>query len=109
MSRTEIDALDFGVVQLSDNGMVLLYNRWESEFTGFEVASVEGRSFFGKVAPCTNNDIVFGAFRKGVQGNDLDSRIDYTFTYRMEPRNVHLHLYRCRETRTNWITIHEAA
>jgi hypothetical protein len=35
----------------------------------------------------------------------LNTEIDYTFTYRMDPRNVHLHLYRDPESRTNWLMI----
>jgi photoactive yellow protein len=108
LTRQEIDALDFGVVQLSDEGTVLMYNKWEAEFTGFSVDSVEGRSFFGKVAPCTNNEIVYGVYRKGVEANELNAEIDYTFTYRMDPRNVQLHLYRDPETRTNWMMIRAA-
>ena len=105
MKRSEIDALDFGVIQLDDDGVVLVYNSWESGFTGFSVETVEGKFFFRKVAPCTNNDLVYGAFRRGVDEGVLDTELDYTFTYRMEPRNVHLHLYRHPETRTNWIFV----
>ena len=105
MTRAEIDALDFGVVQLDDQGHVILYNEWESRFSGFSVDRVQGRSFFGKIAPCTNNDIIYGAFKRGVESGTLDTEIEYTFTYRMEPQNVRLHLYRDPETRTNWLLV----
>ena len=105
MSREEVDELEFGVVQLDDDGDVILYNRWESEFTGYSVESVEGKSFFGKVAPCTNNDLVYGAFRRGVDEGKLDEELDYTFTYKMEPRNVHLRLYRHADSKTNWLIV----
>ena len=108
MTRQEVDDLDFGVVQLDDDGMVLLYSLWESRFTGFGVESVEGKSFFGRVAPCTNNELVYGAFRRGLDSGSLDTEIDYTFTYKMNPRNVHLHLYRHTQTKTNWIIVTKA-
>jgi len=105
LSREVIDALPYGVIQLDDAGVVLLYSRWESEFTGFAVENVEGKSFFSQVAPCTHNMLVMGAFLRGVREGVLDEEIDYTFTYRMEPRLVRLRLLRHQATQTNWITV----
>jgi photoactive yellow protein len=105
MARSEIDALPMGVIQLSDDGKVLLYNATESRFSGIARQAAEGTHFFGELAPCCNNRIVFGRFRKGVDSNQLDAQFDYTFTYRMRPTNVRLHLFRDRETQTNWMTV----
>lgn len=105
MSRDEIDALDIGVIQLDDVGYVTLYNQAESRFAGIPVAEAEGQHFFGELAPCTKNRIIYGRFKESVRSNVLDFRILYTFTYRMRPTNVELHMYRDSATRTNWILV----
>lgn len=105
MSHEALDALDIGVIQLDDAGWILFYNRAEAEFTGLKPATVTGRHLFCDVAPCTNNSLVFGGFQSGVASGDLDVKIDYTFTFRMRPTNVALHLYRDVATGTNWMIV----
>ncbi len=105
MSRRDIDALSVGVIQLSDDGMVLLYSAAESGFSGIAVAEAEGQNFFTELAPCTNNSILYGRFRDGVKSGELDLRVNYTFTYRMRPTFVALHLYRDSVTATNWLLV----
>ena len=105
MERAEIDALPVGVIKLADDGRVLLYNQTEARFSGIPVRQAEGQHFFNELAPCTNNRIVHGQFQQGRERNELDVVIDYTFTYRMRPTNVRLHLYRDPASRTNWITV----
>jgi len=39
LTRTQADAQRFGVVQVTDEGVVKLYNRWESELAGVAVAA----------------------------------------------------------------------
>lgn len=105
MTRQQIDALPLGVVRVDDQGFIKLYNRAESGFSGVPVHEAEGQHFFGELAPCTKNRIVFGRFKDGVRSGQLDFRLLYTFTYRMRPTNVQLHLYRDPETKTNWIFV----
>ncbi len=105
MSRKEIDNLSVGVVQIDDEGMVTLYNKAESRFSGIPVEEAEGQHFFTELAPCTNNRIIMGRFRDGIRSGQLDARIDYTFTYRMRPTFVALHLYRDPATKTNWLIV----
>ncbi|MCO4764109.1 MAG: helix-turn-helix domain-containing protein [Myxococcales bacterium] len=107
MDRASIDALDAGVIQLDDAGKILLYNRAESAFSGLQAAAVVGRHLFGDVAPCMNNSLVFGSFQSGVAAGELDVRIDYTFTFRMRPTNVALHLFRDAVTGTNWMIVYQ--
>lgn len=103
--RDVADAQPFGVVQVADDGTVRLYNRWESELSGVAVSSAEGRNFFTQVAPCTNNRLVLGKFRDGMQKGTLDTEFNYTFTYKMRPTNVALRLYRHQATGTNWVFV----
>lgn len=105
MTRGQVDALDFGVVKMDDSGTIQLYNKYESELACVAPAHAEGKNFFTQIAPCTNNRMVYGKFNEGVQINKLDSLIPYTFTYKMQPTNVDLHLYRDVATKTNWLLV----
>lgn len=105
VERAVADAQPFGVVQVADDGTVRLYNRWESELSGVAVASAEGRNFFTQIAPCTNNRLVAGRFKDGVQKRALDAEFNYTFTYKMKPTNVALRMYRHPATGTNWVFV----
>ena len=107
MTRPQLDQLRVGVIQLDDDGIVLLYNRAESKFSGLAPDAVVGRHMFGEVAPCTNNSLVWGRFAEGIASGRLDVRIAYTFSFRMRPTNVHLHLYRDPKTRTNWLLVRQ--
>lgn len=105
MSRACVDELPVGVIQLADDGTILLYNATESRFSGIGITQAEGKHFFGELAPCCNNRLVYGRFKEGVQKGEMDVRLDYTFTYRMRPTNVELHLYRHAGTSTNWLIV----
>jgi len=103
--RTEdLNALDFGVVCLDDEGVVQFYNTYESELSGVDPDEAVGRNFFTSLAPCSNNRIFLGRFRKGVQSGALDERFTYTFTYKMRPTLVDIRLYRDDEG-TNWLLV----
>lgn len=105
MSRSQVDALDFGVVKVKDDCTIELFNRYESELAGLTPEQVEGKRFFGEIAPCTNNRLVKGKFLEGIADGRLDAVIPYTFTYKMKPTNVILHLYRDPMTKTNWVLV----
>jgi photoactive yellow protein len=105
LSRQEVDALSFGAVQCDDTGRVLLYNRAQAAFANLESSRVEGRNFFTQVAPCSNNVLFHGEFKRGVASNCLNKTFAYVFTYRMKPTPVQIHLYRDPTSRTNWIFI----
>ncbi len=105
VDRQAADAQPFGVVQVGDDGTVRLYNRWESELSGVAVSTAEGRNFFTQVAPCTNNRLVSGKFKDGMQKGVLDAEFNYTFTYKMRPTNVAIRMYRHPATGTNWLFV----
>ena len=90
--RSQIDQLPYGVIKLDDDGKILLFNRHESEKSGVAVSDAEGKSFFSQVAPCTNNAIFLGSFQKGVGEGSMDLIFPYTFTYKMKPTPVKVHL-----------------
>lgn len=105
MTREEIDALDFSVIQVDDEGVILLYSRRESDLTGFDVKAVEGTNFFTELAPCVNNGLVYGRFQEGIAAGALDSELNYALTYRMRPVLAQLRLWRDPETGTNWVLL----
>jgi len=102
---TELDALEYGVIRLADDGRVLLYNAAESALSGLTPEQVVGRDFFTQVAPCTNNRLLRDRFLRGVQRGDFDFELAYTFTYRMRPTNVRLHVYREPDSGANFLLV----
>ena len=104
-SRNDADSCDFGVVKVDDSGRIELYNRYESELAGVAPSSAEGKNFFTQIAPCTNNSLFFGNFKKGVAANNLNLVFPYTFTYKMKPTNIRVHLFRDVNSKTNWIFV----
>ncbi|QDU84479.1 Photoactive yellow protein [Planctomycetes bacterium Pla163] len=105
MSDAELDELEFGVVKIDDHGFVESYNRYESRLTGLASEDAIGRHFFRDIAPCTNNALFRGLFERGLAENRLNHLFPYTFTYRMQPTNVKVHLFRDSVTCTNWVLI----
>ena len=105
LAPRELDKLEFGCVKVSDAGVVLAYNRWESEFAGVPQETALGTNFFRELAPCTNNRLVFGRFKDGIAANHLNAIVTFAFTYKMKPTLVNVHLFREPVTSTNWVLV----
>lgn len=104
LTKEKADQMPIGIVKLDDEGNVQLYNKYNSiHFAEFSSEQVEGMNYFEEVAPCTNNFMFSGRFKKGVEQGDLDHVMDYNFTYRIKPTQVRVHLYRDQQSGTNWI------
>lgn len=101
----EMDLLDFGVICLDDKGIIKIFNQYEADRANLNSKSVLGKNFFTEIAPCTNNQIFFGSFKKGVEERKMDLIFPYTFTYKMKPSAVKIHLYRGPARPINWIFI----
>lgn len=106
--RTTADNAVFGVIKVADSGKILLYNTWESEMSGIATANAEGKNFFTQVSPCSNNGLFFGTFKKGIASGHMNVVFPYTFTYKMRPTNVKIHLYRDGDTKSNFIFVTKA-
>lgn len=100
----QLDGAPFGVIKVDDEGEVEFFNQYESDLSGMDPDDVVGRNFFTQVAPCTNNRLFRGRFKKGVRRGELDETFTYTYTYKMRPTLVDVHLYR-DEAGNNWITV----
>lgn len=105
LTRADADACDFGIIQVDDSSRVLLYNQYQGNLANMTASQVEGRSFFGEIAPCTNTSLFAGIFKKGVAANNLNVMFPYVFNYKLQPTPVNIHLYRDNATRTNWIFV----
>jgi photoactive yellow protein len=108
LTRADVNACDFGVVKVDDNATILLFNQYEADLAGVSPAQAEGKKFFTQIGPCANNGLFFGSFKKGVAANNLNVLFPYTFTYKMKPTNVMIHLYRDNASKTNWIFVKKA-
>jgi len=105
LSRGEADLADFGIVKVDDTGKIELYNKYEADLAGVTPAVAEGRNFFTEIAPCTNNKLFYGRFQNGVAADELDAEFNYTFTYKLRPTNVAIHMKRDKATGSNWIFV----
>lgn len=103
-SQEQLNDTSFGIIQVDDDGVVQFFNQYESELSGVDPAEAMGRNFFTDVAPCTNNRLFRGRFKDGVRRGDLDETFTYTYTYKMRPTLVDVHLYRDKAG-NNWITV----
>jgi photoactive yellow protein len=90
------------IVAMGPDGVVLAYNRAESEVARLNSARVVGRNFFRSVAPCTNNAMV--AQRFGTE-SVLDATINYVFTLRMVPTPVRLRMLRSPSARRMYLLV----
>jgi photoactive yellow protein len=105
IDRQTADALAFGAVRVDDTGRIVLYNRYEADLAGIEPPAAEGRNFFTEVAPCTNNALFYGQFKKGVNAGNLNLIFNYTFSYKMRPTNVRVHMLRDPASKANWVFV----
>lgn len=103
-SDDELDRANFGIVRVDDEGTVLFYNKHEAENAGVRPEDARGKNFFTGVAPCSNNRIFRGRFKKGMMKGTLDEAFTYTFTYKMSPTLVDIRMLR-DEQANNWIVI----
>ena len=104
-SEQELDEMPFGVIQLSDDGIVLQYNQYECELSGRIKSAVLGQRFFIDVAPCTKTPLFAGIFEAGVIQGEMEALLSYYFDFRMTPTQVWVHLHRCQLTNTNWVLV----
>lgn len=100
----DLNRADFGIIKIDDGGEILFFNQYESDLSGVDPEDAVGKNFFTEVAPCTNNRLFRGRFKKGLRKNNLDETFTYTYTYRMRPTLVTIHLYRDSRS-ANWIMV----
>jgi photoactive yellow protein len=98
----ELDDLPFGLVAMAHDGTVEHYNLAEARLSGLTPDRVIGRNFFTAVAPCTNNFMVAYRFESEPE---LDSVVDYVFTFRLAPMKVRLRLLQHHGARHMYLAV----
>jgi len=104
LSDAQLDALPFGMMQLSETGVILRYSAVESSLSGLTAEECLGRSFFDEIAPCTHVAEFYGRFLDGVRAAQLDTTFNFQFAFR-PPRDVRVHLFYSKATRSVWVKV----
>jgi photoactive yellow protein len=79
LTKEQIDALPFGVVRLSSDGVVELFSKTEARLSGFgERRAVVGRNFFELIAPCMNSDAFRGRIDAERRSGTMDFELGHT-------------------------------
>jgi photoactive yellow protein len=77
-----LDALPYGAIQLSGEGVITAYSSGESLLSGLTPASVIGKDFFRQVAPCTAVREFRGKFEAlRSKGRDGHAKLRFVFKY----------------------------
>ena len=104
LSAAELDALPFGMIQLSEAGTVLRYSTPETRVSGLTSDECVGRDFFTEIAPCTHVAEFYGRFRDGVRAERLDATFNFQFAFR-PPRDVQVRMFYSKVTRSVWVRV----
>lgn len=102
LGSEQLDALPFGVVGLSDEGIVEVYNATEARLAGLQREGVIGTHYFAVTAQCMNNFMVAQRFEDEAE---IDAIIDYVLTLRMRPTPVRLRLLKAASAERRYILI----
>ena len=86
--------LDFGVVALDSDGVILRYNSYEARLARLDRNQVLGRNFFREVAPCTRGDAFEGRFRQLVSTIDRarSTQFEFLFDFRFGAQQVRVEI-----------------
>jgi photoactive yellow protein len=101
-SPADLDRLPYGLIAMARDWTVMHYNRTESALSGLTPARLIGRPFFATVALCMDNALVAGRFERA---NELDSLVDYVFTFKVTPVKVRLRLLKSAGARQMYLAV----
>lgn len=102
-TKVTLDNLPYGVIGLSSDGIVEIYNATEAELAGLPAEKVLGGNFFHNVAQCMNNFMVAQRF---LDEPEIDTTIDFVLTLRMRPTPVKLRLLQSKTASLHFVLIH---
>lgn len=106
LSSEQLNTLKFGVIGFDDEGLVKVYNAYESKMAGLSLESVIDADLFSTVAPCMNNFLVAQKFEDAIEEKaDLDEVMDYVLTLKMKPTRVKLRLISSSQLPFNYVVI----
>lgn len=84
------ESLPIGVVAMTADTRVVVFNEHEEQLAGRKRERVLGRRFFEEIAPCMDVKELAGKFREHVQQATLDETIEFSFPFPnvSQPRDV---------------------
>jgi photoactive yellow protein len=94
LDDAELDTLDFGVIAVDADGIILRYNLYEARLARLDRNQVLGRSFFHDVAPCTRGEAFEGRFRQLVSAGDHapPQQFEYLFDFKFGAQKVQVEI-----------------
>lgn len=102
ISDDELDKLEFGVIGIDNNNIVVKYNLTEEKYSGYTKDFVIGKDLFIDIAPCFNNYLVALKFEE----NDcLDEILPYILSFKVKPVKVELRLLKDKNSRLSYVLI----
>lgn len=102
LEADQLDSLPYGVVGLSTEGIVEIYNATEAKLAGLQSDGVIGTHYFAVTAQCMNNFMVAQRFEDEAE---IDAIIDYVLTLRMRPTPVQLRLLKAPRVDRRYILV----
>lgn len=93
LDAAALDQVPFGLIGFDADGLIVRYNRWESDAARLRPEQVLTLHVFNNVAQCMNNFQVAQRFDDAqANGEALDVTVDWVLTLRMKPTPVRLRL-----------------
>lgn len=106
LSNEQLNELQFGVIGFDNDGIVKVYNAYESNMTGLSYQNVIDADLFSIVAPCMNNFLVAQKFEDAVEEKtELDEVMDFVLTLKMKPTRVKLRIVSAPQLSYNYVII----
>ena len=106
LTDSELEALDFGVTGLDDEGLVTKYNTYLVNLSGVSIQKAVGFHYFSNVAPCMNNFMVAQKLEDAIdESTPLDETMNYVLSVRMKPTKVKLRLIHDSKLSASYVLI----
>ena len=106
LTDNELEALDFGVTGLDEEGLVTKYNSYLVNLSGVSIQKAVGFHYFTNVAPCMNNFMVAQKLEDAIDAStSLDETINYVLSVRMKPTKVKLRLIHDSQLLVSYVLI----
>ncbi len=111
LADEELDALDFGVIALDEEGIVLRYNLYEARMARLDRNQVLGRNFFHDVAPCTRSEAFQGRFRRVVAAEQVvePEGFEFLFDFAFGAQKVFIELVRIAGVERYYLLVNRRA
>jgi photoactive yellow protein len=105
LTDAELDAVPFGVIALTHDGVITKYNLAEARFARLDRARVVGRRFFDEIAPCTRTPQFQGRFVSFLGSSEPQLSFQYVFDFKFGAQTVDIELVRDAAARLVYVCV----